>query len=331
MISKLEVWDFILKNVQQSIPVVLLYVLESKGSSPGRQGFLMAVNAKAEMIGSIGGGIMEHKFVEMGKEMLKNISQGIKIENGGALRKQMHDKSASRDQSGMICSGEQTIFIYQVQSQDVYSIEKIVQAIIEKKEAKLRLNKAGIEFVQEPAQHQFHFQMNSEDDWSYEEKIGEQPHIHIIGGGHCALALSKIMNMLGFFVHVYDDRPLLNTMQQNHFADERKQLNSYNDLAMLLDNTKEDYVVIMTFGYRTDDMALRAIINKPFKYLGLLGSKAKIEKMFNDCKAEGWTEEQLQSIHAPVGLDIKSETPAEIAISIAAEIIKLKNNADQDS
>ncbi|HQZ51618.1 MAG TPA: XdhC family protein, partial [Chitinophagaceae bacterium] len=58
-------WDFINKNLQQSIAVMLLYVLESKGSSPGRQGFFMAVNANGEMEGSVGGGIMEHKFVEM--------------------------------------------------------------------------------------------------------------------------------------------------------------------------------------------------------------------------------------------------------------------------
>src|SRR5688572_32457844 len=101
-------WQFIFDNIENGIPVMLLYVLESHGSSPGRQGFFMAVNANKEMEGSIGGGIMEHKFVEMAKEKLQAASDKPQV------KKQIHDKAAAKDQSGMICSGEQTIFIYRV-------------------------------------------------------------------------------------------------------------------------------------------------------------------------------------------------------------------------
>src|SRR5258705_9297852 len=107
-------WELILESLQQNIPVMLLYVLESSGSSPGRQGFFMAVNANGEMEGSIGGGMMEHKFVEMAREKLK--AQGTRDkEQGTSLKKQVHDKSATKNQSGMICSGEQTILLYVVQ------------------------------------------------------------------------------------------------------------------------------------------------------------------------------------------------------------------------
>jgi xanthine dehydrogenase accessory factor len=322
--SRLITWEFIIQNIEQQIPLMLMYVLESSGSSPGRQGFCMAVNAEGEMEGSIGGGIMEHKLVEMAKDKLRNNEQGI-------LRKQIHDKYASKDQSGMICSGEQTVFLYLIKEKDKLSIKQIIQAIEQKKVGKLTLTRTGMEFKNEKPGQQFHFEMKDEDNWLYEEAIGVQPHIHIIGGGHCSLALSKVMTMLGFYVHVYDDRPELNTMQQNEFANEKKLLSSYNDLSMLLDNAENDYVVLMTFGYKKDDIALRALINKRFRYLGLLGSKKKIEKMFNDYRSEGWSDEKLQTIHAPVGLNIKSETPEEIAISIAAEIIKVKNNADKNS
>ena len=81
----------------------------------------------------------------------------------------------------------------------------------------------------------------------------------------------------------------------------------------------------MTFGYRTDDVALKALLGKEFKYIGLLGSKYKVEKMFDDYRKEGVKEEWLQRIHTPVGLAIKSQTPEEIAVSIAAEIIRVKN------
>ena len=84
-------------------------------------------------------------------------------------------------------------------------------------------------------------------------------------------------------------------------------------------------MVIMTFGYRTDDLALRILINKDFKYLGVLGSQTKIEKMFEDWRKDSLPEDKLKKIHAPVGINISSQTPEEIAVSIAAEIIGIKN------
>ena len=112
MTKQLITWRLILKSLEQHIPVMLLYVLESAGSSPGRHGFFMAVNAAGEMEGSIGGGIMEHKFTEMAKEQLREKTAGL------SLRKQVHDKSAARNQSGMICSGEQTILLYRLHQQE---------------------------------------------------------------------------------------------------------------------------------------------------------------------------------------------------------------------
>jgi xanthine dehydrogenase accessory factor len=82
----------------------------------------------------------------------------------------------------------------------------------------------------------------------------------------------------------------------------------------------------MTVGYRTDDIVVRTLWNRSFRYFGLLGSKSKIEKMFSDYLAEGVPAELLSLIHAPVGIAIHSETPEEIAISIAAEIIQVKNS-----
>src|SRR6188472_4227265 len=106
MNKNLATWQLIHRSLQSSIPVMLLFVLESKGSSPGRQGFFMAVNANNQMEGSIGGGIMEHKFIEMAREQL------AKLQDISTLRIQLHDKKAAKNQSGMICSGEQTVWIY---------------------------------------------------------------------------------------------------------------------------------------------------------------------------------------------------------------------------
>jgi xanthine dehydrogenase accessory factor len=81
----------------------------------------------------------------------------------------------------------------------------------------------------------------------------------------------------------------------------------------------------MTLGYRTDTIAVRALLNHDFAYIGLLGSISKTDKLIADLIAEGISKEKIKKIHAPIGMQIKSQTPEEIAISIAAEIIQIKN------
>ena len=167
--------------------------------------------------------------------------------------------------------------------------------------------------------------MTSEQDWEYSEKTGYKSQLFIIGGGHCALALAKLMRAMDFYIRVYDDRKELKTMAENQEAHEKHFVHDYSELSELIVSGPDHYVVIMTVGYRTDDTALTALFGKEFRYLGLLGSKFKTNKMMNEYRNSGIKEEWLQRIHAPAGLDIKSETPEEIAVSIAAEIIRFKN------
>lgn len=326
MQKNLATWQLISKSLLQNIPVMLLYVLESHGSSPGRQGFCMAVNLTGEMEGSIGGGIMEHKFVDMAKELLRQ--EGALL----SIRKQVHDKNSSQ-QSGMICSGDQTILLYQLKPTDIDVIFAIINAengipisgvaVSEKLIfGTLILSPSGIAFSTDIIPHN-NFIIHSEKDWLYQEVLGYRHKVFIIGGGHCSLALSKIMRMMDFYVHVFDTRADLHTMIQNNDAHEKTIVDDYRELENII--PEDQYIVVMTFGYRTDDIVLRSLMNKPFKYLGVLGSQAKINKMFTDYKAEGINKTLLDRMHAPIGMQVKSQTPEEIAISIAAEIIQVKN------
>lgn len=323
MQKTLQIWYFINESLKQKDSVMLLYVLESKGSSPGRQGFFMAVNAHDKMEGSIGGGIMEHKFVEMAKERLKQ--QGNKEQE---LRRQVHNKSAANNQSGMICSGEQTILLYPVQEKDLSTVQKIIQSLEENKNGTLILSPDGIQFADAIQENDFEFSFQSEEEWLYKEKIGYKNKLFIIGGGHCSLAFSKLMRTMDFYVQVYDDRENLKTMLENDATHEKHFIKDYSALIDKIPSGPNHYVVIMTFGYRTDDIALKALLNKEFKYIGVLGSKNKMEKLFDDYRREGISESVLKQIHTPIGLDIKSQTPEEIAVSIAAEIIKVKNSSN---
>jgi xanthine dehydrogenase accessory factor len=319
MHKSLPVWQLIYKSLLENIPGMLLYVLESHGSSPGRQGFFMTVNANGDMEGSIGGGIMEHKFVEMAKEKLKD---GSRL---SGVKKQFHDKSAPTNQSGMICSGEQTIFLYPIQQKDKQTIEAIISSLEQYKNGTLVLSPAGIAFDATVPAKDFEYHFQSENDWLYKEKTGYKNQLFIIGGGHCALAFSRLMRGMNFYITLYEEREGLNTVLKNEFAHEMIIVDDYSALSNLIPAGPNQYAVIMTVGYRTDDIALRSLLDKPFTYLGVLGSKKKMEKLFDDYRKAGIPEERLQRIHTPIGLPIGSQTPEEIAISIAAQIIQIKN------
>jgi len=322
MNKQLTTWQLILKSLQQPIPVMLLYVLESSGSSPGRQGFFMVVNGAGEMEGSIGGGIMEHKFTEMAKEQLKETDAVL------SLRKQVHDKSAARNQSGMICSGEQTILLYRLRQEDISPVQRIITALERFQNGTLQLSPQGLSFFEDqvPATD-FLFTKQSGQDWRYQEKTGYKNQLFIIGGGHCSLALSQLMSSMDFYIRVYDTRAQLPTFLQNEYAHEKITLAVYQDLAdKVPSGPHHHYVVVMTLGYRTDDTAVRALLHKDFRYLGLLGSKTKNAQLLSTYATEGIDTAWLSRIHSPIGLPIHSQTPAEIAVSIAAEIIQVKNS-----
>lgn len=312
-------WKFISKNLKTGFPVALLAVLDSDGSSPGRAGFKMALAVNGEMNGSIGGGIMEHKLVEIArKNLLTNNFKPV-------LKKQIHSKKAPQNQSGMICSGEQTVAIYLISPEQLSLIQTIETAISKQEPGRLILAENGIGFekILNPDKR-IAFFWESDTVWRYEESLQYRDLIYIIGGGHVGLALSQLMWYLNFDVHLFDDRPELNTFQENQFTTQKTIVN-YPEIGSHIPEDPEAFVVIMTFGYRPDSVVLRQLLGKKFKYLGLMGSQAKVAQMFKELRAEGYNEEDLQTVFAPVGLPIKSKTPEEIAVSIAAQIIQIKN------
>lgn len=321
MQKQLVIWELISKSLRQNIPVMLLYVLESNGSSPGRRGFFMAVNRADEMEGSIGGGIMEHKFVELAKEQLAQFATSYSI------HQQIHDKAAPKHQSGMICSGDQTILMYKLLPESITPVNKIIACLSQNGQGILQISPLGLQFTTEMhGEPDYDYYMQSELDWSYKEKIGYKDFLYIVGGGHCSLALSDLMRKLDFYVHVFEDRPEVHTLHQNGAAHEKTLVSDYSQLKVMIPSGNRQYVVVMTVGYRSDDIAIRALLTKNFRYCGVLGSKTKLQKMFDDYRAEGISDDILKKLYAPIGIDINSQTPEEIAVSIAAQIIQVRHS-----
>jgi xanthine dehydrogenase accessory factor len=310
-----DFWQQVLSRMREGDTCAVLCVVESIGSSPGRKGFKMCVAQGGGLFGSIGGGSMEHKLVELVR---------AQWDRPGAfpmLKRQIHQADIGQDRSGMICSGEQTVAFFRLQDPDDRQlVQRILQAMDDANDvSELELSASGVRLVSIGTNVQ-----GSPGAWSYREALHAQPRIAIIGAGHVSLALSRVMDQLGFRVEIYDDRQGLNTWDANTYAQQRTVVD-YARITQHLPADPELYVVLASFGYRTDDQVLRRLIRNRYRYIGMLGSAEKVRVMFEAMSADGFTDEDLARVHAPIGLPIRSRTPEEIAVSIAAEVILVRN------
>ncbi len=305
----MKTWSFILSNLKENITTALLYVVDSKGSSPGRKGFMMAVNEQGIFEGTIGGGIMEVKMIELAKSLLK------KGEKRGILKEQFHDKQHTRNQSGLICSGAQTVLCMPLSAKDIDIISEIIHT---KKSLFIRLNnQSGLELSLENTEK---IKLNADHDFDIIIKINPPKTIHIFGGGHVGLALAQQMSILDYRIIQYDDRSDLVTLSQNNYAHEIKIIN-YENVLPEMDASPQDAVVIVSFSYRSDKLIIRQLYNKKFAYIGMMGSDHKIDTLKKELIQEGISEADLAHVFTPIGLNMYSKTAAEIAVSIAGQII----------
>lgn len=324
MNKELELWQFIASRLRNSEPVMLLVVAESSGSSPGRAGYKMAVARDGELCGSIGGGVMEVRLVEQTKLIIQVSQPQIASE----IVEQVHQKNKA-NASGMICSGKQTVIFHLVTIEDAETVTTIIDSIDKRIDTHVTItpNSFIIGTPEHDAQNDdLYFKKHYDGEFIYSERLGPKNNLYIIGGGHCALALSELMSQLDFCVSIFDDRPELNTLDKNRFADRIETVDSYELIADHILSAPNAYVVVMTIGYAYDKIVIRQLIDNDFKYFGVLGSKAKMAALMRELRAEGYDEKRLQQIHTPIGLPINSRTPEEIAVSIAAEIISVKNS-----
>ncbi len=327
MKKELELWRFAASHLKGGEDVVLLIVAESSGSSPGRAGYKMAVAADGELCGSIGGGVMEVNLVEHSRKLLSEPGAVATGFRPATSINQEHRKNAEHP-SGMICSGRQTIILQQLGSGELPSVELVIADLIAGNRPRLVISEIELKTAPdgtEPPNCPLPNFERIEDAFTYIDKLGPKNFLYIIGGGHCALALSDLMSKLDFHVVIFDDRSDLNTIEKNEFADRVEIIDSYENIAKHVPRGDDIYVVVMTVGYQSDAVVIKQLIDHEIKYFGVLGSKAKMATLLKELRDEGIDAEKLARIRTPIGLPINSRTPEEIAVSIAAEIIAVKN------
>ncbi len=298
---------------------MLLTVVESRGASPGKAGFRMAIAADGERRGTIGGGVMEVNWVEQSLQLLSQRSRN------SVVRKLFHSRETIHEKSGLICSGSQTILLTPLFQDSKSMVQEIVRTFNEYRAGGLHMS--GQEFSFNAHQRYScdrKFVYRGEDDWELEENIGVLDTVYIIGSGHVGLALSRVMSALDFRVVVIDDRPEVETFKDNAFA-HQKITSNYDNIGSYIAGDSHEYVAVVTTAYKSDEAALKSIIEKQVRYIGLMGSAAKTKQIVDDLKSLGISKEKFSRVRNPIGLPIASHTPEEIAISIAAEIIQERN------
>lgn len=164
----------------------------------------------------------------------------------------------------------------------------------------------------------------------YCEILNNSKQMVICGAGHVSIPVIRMGKMLDFHITVIEDRP--------KFADNARAAgadtvicNSFGEALREIPGDENTYFVIVTRGHRYDLDCIRAIVEKPHAYIGMIGSHSRVKKIIELLKEEGTDHQVVDSVHTPIGLDIAAETPEEIAVAIIAEIIEVKNRNKKNS
>jgi xanthine dehydrogenase accessory factor len=163
----------------------------------------------------------------------------------------------------------------------------------------------------------------------YIEPLESTPRLYVVGAGHVGYNLAKLAATIGFKIHVLDDREKF--ANQERFPEaESVVVETIPAWLQSADIPSSAYVVIVTRGHTYDLDALRSLAKRDLRYLGLIGSKAKVKRIYDALLEEGMPTEYLQRVHAPVGLDIGAVSPEEIAVAILAELIAVRRGKIHD-
>ncbi|MCK4309162.1 MAG: XdhC family protein [Candidatus Atribacteria bacterium] len=151
--------------------------------------------------------------------------------------------------------------------------------------------------------------------------------ILIFGAGHIAVCVSKLAKIVGFKVTIIDDRKEF--VNQDRFPEADKIIAEETEKALThLKITPSNYIIILTRGHLKDEEVLASVVRSNTAYIGMIGSRKKNATVFRRLTKKGISQEELDKVHTPIGIDINAQTPEEIAVSIMAEIIQVRRKKE---
>ena len=311
--------DLMVKLKEQAVhgnDCYLIALIESEGSTPRSSGAYMLVNKNGWVAGTVGGGGMEYAAV---LEAQKKLQKGeVK-----SFQKRFDLTTAA----GMACGGYCSLQFCYLPAQK--ETEILAEYVLYKLEGRypwwllLPMGEGSIlvEDFLPLKKHQGFYDLDGKE--YYAEQYNYDGRVFVFGAGHVARELVPLLSHLGFKCVVLDDREEFADPAVFPTAHKVLQVD-YTKLEGIVKPNCKDYAVVMTRGHVHDANCERFLLTTPVPYIGVMGSKNKAKLARETLLAEGYTEAQLARITTPIGLDIGSETPAEIAVSIAAQLIQVR-------
>lgn len=322
-------WRQLVHELEAGKDVELVSILNSTGSTPRSAGAVMAVFADGRSIGTIGGGSAEYQAQCLAVELLEKRQDAVR-----ELRFVPGDPASMG-----VCGGGVTVHFQYLSGGDS-GVTAVIRDLIgafggdldtwlvrrlegERVTAIGLADRNGTRHLGAALPEEL---LQNRAVWSdgwFALPAVRAGKVYIFGGGHVSQALAPVLAAVGFRIAVYDDRPEF-ADQALFPAAEAVYCGDFARLSEQVHITEDDYVVIMTRGHQADYEVLTQVLRSGAKYLGCIGSRRKLAICRERILAAGFTAEEYDRLHAPIGLAIGAETPEEIAVSVAAELIAVR-------
>ncbi|PLX70164.1 MAG: xanthine dehydrogenase [Denitrovibrio sp.] len=325
-----EISNAIIKNDA----VVLVRIIASSGSVPRTSGSSMIVYKDGSITGTIGGGAVEGDVIKTSLELFETKNAVIKSYDLNV--------SGSSNSLDIVCGGQMQVLTEYVSSEKS-EIFKMADILVQEGKSVLMVTDfsdlndvrysiktpdtdwTGQSF---PAQHEDMILKKNDsliyagESRYYVEQIKPRETIYLIGAGHVSKELAELCEKLDFRTVIIDDREEFANKERFPESGSVYVKEGFKGLFTDEKITANDYVVILTRGHQYDRESLEQALQTDAGYIGMIGSKKKRETVYAKMMSEGFTKDDLDRVHCPVGLPIGGDTPAEISVSIAAQLIQ---------
>lgn len=341
-----KVVDKAIELLAQDESFVQATIINQEGSAPRHAGSRMIICKNNEIIGSVGGGALEAKVQQIARQVFANRSAELIAFN-------LTEQDVA--QMGMVCGGQgeilvdyidaadsENIVVYRAMAEALCTHERVWLATLlprnaaeqkARKQCVLRADGSLVGTLDYDPQllRDLATKTNKYDTFTILEQhqilvesIGTNGTAYIFGGGHCGYHLVPVLHKIGFATVVLDDRAEFANAERFPTADQIIVVESFDNAMAKLSIDRDSYIIIVTRGHMHDHTVLRQALRTKAGYIGMIGSRQKREYIYHALRMEGFTDADLERVYSPIGLAIKAESPEEIAISIAAELIKIR-------
>ena len=318
----LTLFDTLREDLAQGSRVVLCTVVGSMGSDPRGAGARMALRADGSALGTVGGGSAERLATERAKALLAGEGTPGLVE---------YTMGGADSNTGMVCGGAATVCFQLLTPDDLPALDKLSELLTQGSPCTLALDCTGdvprlLVFGEEELPSSLSDRPVDRPilaDGVYTEPMGLDGVLYLFGAGHVGQALGPLLAQVGFRVVVVDSRPEL-ARPELFPGVHQVLLGSFDRIGDTVSLTPRDYAVVMTPGHMADLEVLCQVLSCSPCYVGCMGSRKKLAFVRQELERRGFSPAQIEAVHLPIGLPLGGETPMEIAVSVAAELIQFR-------